>query len=75
MDRIAPGLDAEMATAMQNGLEKQSTQFRLGRKVTVGANAMAKARLEHEELMKVLANAKSGEILGVQILGPDNGSR
>jgi len=43
-------------------------------KFPFSANAMAKARLEHEGLVKVLADAKSARILCVHILGPDAGS-
>ena len=38
------------------------------------ANAMAKARLEKNGLVKVLADARTDKILGVHILGPDAGS-
>ncbi len=34
LDRILPGMDAELATAAQKSLEKQGLQFRLGTKVT-----------------------------------------
>lgn len=41
LDRIAPGMDAEVAKAFQKTLEKQGFEFKLGRKVT-GAKTSAK---------------------------------
>ena len=40
LDRIVPGMDAEVATAFQRILQKQGLKFRLGTKVT-GATASA----------------------------------
>lgn len=42
LDRITPGVDAEVATALQKALTKQGIKFRLGAKVT-GAVVSAKA--------------------------------
>lgn len=41
LDRITPGMDAEVAKAFQKTLEKQGIEFKLGRKVT-GAKTSAK---------------------------------
>ncbi len=41
LDRITPGMDAEVAKTFQKTLEKQGIEFKLGRKVT-GAKASAK---------------------------------
>lgn len=54
-------------------LKAAGVDYRAG-KFPFSANAMAKARLENEGVVKVLADAKTDEILGVHILGPDAGS-
>lgn len=54
-------------------LKASSVNYKVG-KFPFSANAMAKARLEPEGLVKVLADAATDEILGVHILGPDAGS-
>ena len=46
--------------------------YRVGR-FPFSANAMAKARLEKNGLVKVLADAATDKILGVHILGPEAG--
>lgn len=57
----------------EDELKAAGVEYKVG-KFPFSANAMAKARLEHEGLVKVLADTKSDEILGVHILGPDAGS-
>jgi dihydrolipoamide dehydrogenase len=54
-------------------LKTAGIDYRIGR-FPFSANAMAKSRLEREGLVKVLADAKTDEILGVHILGPDAAS-
>jgi dihydrolipoamide dehydrogenase len=54
-------------------LKAAGIAYKVG-KFPFSANAMAKARLEPEGLVKVLADATTDEILGVHILGPDAGS-
>ena len=54
-------------------LKSAGVEYKVG-KFPFSANAMAKARLEREGLVKVLAQVGTDEILGVHILGPDAGS-
>jgi dihydrolipoamide dehydrogenase len=57
----------------EDDLKAAGVAYRVGR-FPFSANAMAKARLEKNGLVKVLADARTDKILGVHILGPDAGS-
>ncbi|WP_291832840.1 dihydrolipoyl dehydrogenase [Brevundimonas sp.] len=54
-------------------LKSAGVAYRVGR-FPFSANAMAKARLEREGFVKVLADSGTDKILGVHILGPDAGT-
>ncbi|SLN13795.1 dihydrolipoyl dehydrogenase [Oceanibacterium hippocampi] len=54
LDRILPGMDAEIAKTMQRILKKQGIEFRLGKKVTAAKSARAGVTL-------TLEPAKGGE--------------
>ncbi len=48
LDRILPGMDAEIATEAQQHFAKQGLEFRLSAKVTSAASASARCRVEAE---------------------------
>ena len=54
-------------------LKASNVEYLVG-KFPFSANAMAKSRLETDGFVKVLADARTDEIRGVHILGPDAGS-
>ncbi len=56
----------------EDDLKAAGVAYRVGR-FPFSANAMAKARLEKNGLVKVLADAATDKILGVHILGPEAG--
>jgi dihydrolipoamide dehydrogenase len=56
----------------EEDLKAAGVDYRVGR-FPFSANAMAKARLEKNGLVKVLADAATDKILGVHILGPEAG--
>ncbi|WP_293381986.1 hypothetical protein [Phenylobacterium sp. SCN 70-31] len=54
-------------------LKASKVEYRIG-EFPLSANAMAKSRLEPDGFLKVLADGRTDDILGVHILRPDAGS-